>query len=173
MITCINKELEKVLNERADALVTDANARDFIADYVYSGNTNYFDDCINEFADNNVDIYTSDLLDWLQESDNASEYMEQAIDLIDTKKYCFADHIRCAQYYEIGDELHAEIDDDDNMEWLKLWALSEAESVEDLTVDKFDEVIAEALDVDVDIYNDRVDSIIDIMDAIIYDVMEG
>lgn len=173
MIICTNKDFEKVLNEKAKQFNTSANARDFIADYVYNGNSNYLWVCADEFADNNVDVYTSDLLNWLNSCDNAIEYMEEAFDEINPIHYDFTNHIMIAQTLANRDELHSELEEDDNLNWLKLWALSVADDVEEITPDLYDDVIDKALDVDVDVDNDRIDLVIVLMNAIIYDCVEG
>lgn len=173
MIICTNKDFEKVLNERAEQFDTTANARDFIADYVYNGNSNYLWECADEFADGNVDVYTIDLLDWLNSCCNAIEWVEEAIDCINPNHYDFTNHLMMAQSLANRDELQCELEEEDNLNWLKLWSLSLAERVDEITPDIYDDVIDKALDVDVDVNNDRIDLIIDIMNDIICDCVEG
>lgn len=77
---------------------------DCIVDY----NNGYIFDVFNEISDNNVDIYTSDLYEWLQNNNDAGYYMERAIydGFVNFKNYDFSRHIMAAQYLQINDELY-------------------------------------------------------------------
>ena len=79
---------------------------DFITDY----NRGYICDIIQEIADNEVDIYTSDLLEFAK---NHYEYIEQAVNegLVDTSKFDFLGAIRSGEYLYISEDLNSNVDD--------------------------------------------------------------
>lgn len=52
---------EFLAERKADAV---AQTEDTSADFIYDKPTGYFDDAVWQFADNSVDFYTSDLLEW-------------------------------------------------------------------------------------------------------------
>lgn len=57
-------------------------------------------DYITEYIDGKIDIYYSNLNDWLHDTPDAWEYMENVIQeqLIDINYYDFYNHIQAAQY---------------------------------------------------------------------------
>jgi len=82
----------------------------FLGDY---GNQfSYYDngyicDIITEIADNNVDIYTSDLLDWLKSN---YEIVEEANDMLGTPKDIIA-QCQQGQYYQNERDLYENLID--------------------------------------------------------------
>lgn len=59
-----------------------------------------FSDYIMEYLDGKIDIYYSELGNWLHDTPDAWEYMENAANegLIDTNNYDFYKHIQAAEY---------------------------------------------------------------------------
>jgi len=56
-------------------------AKDLLGNYSYEGNQDlYVGDCISEYAESLVDVYTSDLMEWLYKNPMARTYVENAID---------------------------------------------------------------------------------------------
>lgn len=57
-------------------------------------------DYITEYIDGKIDIYYSGLDNWLHDTPDAQEYMENVVydGLIDTNNYDFYNHIQTAQY---------------------------------------------------------------------------
>lgn len=107
---------------------------DFVSDYYTS---DYTSDAIYDFADNKVDIYTSDLYDWLRNEDEACYYMEQVVSdgLIDTTGYDFESHIRCAQCEFYRQELENE-DIEDMMMLALLYKLVDRDDEVDDEIDE-------------------------------------
>lgn len=79
---------------------------DFITDY----DSGYICDIIQQIADNEIDIYTSDLLEFAK---NHYEYIEQAVNegLVDTSDFDFLGAIRSGEYLYISEDLNSNIDD--------------------------------------------------------------
>lgn len=79
-------------------------------EYLVDYNSGYICDCISELADNNVDIYNYNLLEWVR---NNSEYVEQAVtDFgIDERNFDFFGLLRQGQYVQITEELYNNLDD--------------------------------------------------------------
>ena len=79
-------------------------------EYLVDYNRGYICDCISELADNNVDIYYYDLLEWVR---NNSEYVERAVAEfgIDSRNFDFFGLLRQGQYLQIEEELYNNLDD--------------------------------------------------------------
>ena len=78
--------------------------------YLVDYNRGYISDCISELADNNVDIYNYNLLEWVKDN---SEYVERAVaELgIDSRNFDFFALLRQGQYMQIEEELYSNLDD--------------------------------------------------------------
>lgn len=92
------KELFEKLEERKEILKGGMNdiSVDFASDYDLNSSS-YLIDLFNEYADNQVDIYTSDLFNWAQYN---YEYIEEAISEfgIDSKNFDFLGIIESGQF---------------------------------------------------------------------------
>lgn len=79
-------------------------------EYLVDYNSGYICDCISELADNNVDIYNYDLLEWVKDN---SEYVERAVAEfgIDSRNFDFFGLLRQGQYLQIEEELCNNLDD--------------------------------------------------------------
>ena len=79
---------------------------DFINDY----DSGYICDIMQEIADNEVDIYTSELLEFAK---NHYEYIEQAVNegLVDTSNFDFLGAIRSGEYLYISEDLNSNVSD--------------------------------------------------------------
>lgn len=76
---------------------------DNIVDY----NNGYISDIINEIADNNIDIYTSDLFDWAKDNYN---YIEDANNEFGTPSDIIA-QIQQGQFLQISNEMYENFDE--------------------------------------------------------------
>ena len=78
--------------------------------YLVDYNRGYICDCISELADNNVDIYNYNLLEWVKDN---SSYVEDAVAEfgIDSKNFDFFRLLQQGQYMQITDELYTNLDD--------------------------------------------------------------
>lgn len=79
-------------------------------EYLVDCNCGYICDCISELADNHVDIYNYNLLEWVKDN---SSYVEDAVAEfgIDSKNFDFFGLLRQGQYLQIEEELHNNLDD--------------------------------------------------------------
>ena len=105
--------------------------------------TQYLCDTINEIADNSVDIYNYDLLEWCKDN---YFYIEYALDEYGTPtdsngKADFIRIIQQGQYYQNLEEIHDNLDD-----MLKIYILDllQKEEIEEITQEqeeKIDELV--------------------------------
>lgn len=79
-------------------------------EYLVDYNSGYICDCISELADNNVDIYNYNLLEWVKSN---SSYVEDAVAEfgIDSRNFDFFRLLQQGQYMQITDELYSNLDD--------------------------------------------------------------
>lgn len=79
-------------------------------EYLVDYNSGYICDCISEIADNNVDIYNYDLLEWVKDN---SEYVERAVAEfgVDSRNFDFFGLLQQGQYMQIEYELYNNLDD--------------------------------------------------------------
>lgn len=130
---------------------------DMVLNYYDTGN--YISDCIHEQAENEISIYTWDLIDWAR---NNYDYIDEAIRAFG-KPDNFLDYIRQAQYLEADERMHS-----DALEIIQLSALlfirdreegldeSDVDSIMNGLRDDFDE-----FDEIKDFVNDEIDLILE------------
>ena len=112
--------------------------------------TNYLDDILHEIADNNIDIYNYDLLEWSKKN---YSYIEEAIDEYGTPtdnhgEADFIKMIQQGQYCQNIEDIYNNID-----EMIKLYILDllQKENIEEITpeqLEKIDDIINEWKDRD-------------------------
>jgi hypothetical protein len=70
----------------------------------------YLGDMIMEWADSQVDIYYSSLVDWIRYPGEAVDYIQRAVaeGLVDTADFDIYKAIQCAQYLFYSDEVYAD-----------------------------------------------------------------
>lgn len=94
----------------------DQKAPEFFIDFLdqYIDNPNcYISDAIVEYCDGCVDIYYSELEEWLDNGHESVEFMGRAIEegLVDMKNYDFYKHIQLAQYLQAEDRIYSDFND--------------------------------------------------------------
>lgn len=117
----------------------------------YLDSSSYICDYISEFADNNIDIYTSDLFDWAKYND---EYIEQAICEfgIDKDNFSLTRLIQSGQYLQLTQDLYNNID-----EIIKMFAFYEMiEQLKDFENYEIDEI---EIEIDFDEFVENVESL--------------
>ena len=87
----------------------------FYDDYSQYFTTHYYsclDDMIDEWADAQVDIYYSELADWIRVGGEAVDYIQEAFEhgLVDGTKQDIYQIIQCAQYLFYRDEIYADFE---------------------------------------------------------------
>lgn len=132
--------------------------------YLVDYNSGYICDCISELADNNVDIYNYNLLEWVK---NNSEYVERAAAEfgIDSRNFDFFKLLQQGQYMQIEEELYNNIDD-----ILKNWIITYIEhdlKIIELTDEQVKDVGELFGDVDI---NDELDNVAERIDNIFQSV---
>lgn len=157
-----NKILEKLQNEWEDVRgqMNDISI-DFCGDFSnYLDGYAYLCDLFTEYADNRVDIYNSDLIEWAQENYN---YIDDAIEEFGAPEpFDFWACIRQGQYYEYNEELNS--DTDNIIKGLALlYLIDELQAIDAIerTEQEFEELFDELNNID---SNDREDEIKDICD---------
>lgn len=123
-----------------------------IADYTHC-TTDYIDDIFTEIADNNVSIYTRDLLHWLADDNGAFDYCEQALanGCCDTRNPDLCRIFQAGQYEQNYDLLQQQRDNvlllwclhyciDNNIE-LSQEQIDNIESSIDCNIDTFDSLV--------------------------------
>lgn len=110
----------------------------YLFDYELSG---YISDLVHEVADDQVDIYWSDLSRWLNEARGSEGYMERAINegFVDVSCYDFFNHIQAAQYLYIEDEINGALDDCDTVAAAAMRYLV-SEEIEEITGEQLGEI---------------------------------
>lgn len=108
---------------------------EYITEY-YGYNQDDINDIIHDIADNNVDIYTYDLMEWAK--DNYS-YIEDAVQEygIDAQNFNFIGLIRQGQYKYIEEALYNNYDN--MLEYLAYYILQEKD-IEEIEEDKATEI---------------------------------
>lgn len=126
----------------------------FLADY---GN-GYICDIIAEFADGQVDIYTSDLFEWAKTN---FDYVEQAVNegFVDTSHFDILQALKSGQYIQIEEELYENLDDCIKYYIYDYLDKSGVEELTDEQAEKIDELNFDN--------NDRVDDIDEAVNEII------
>lgn len=89
------EDIKKEIREKSNDIIQ------YICDY----NNGYICDIITEIADNNIDIYTYDLLEWLK---NNYEIVEEANNEFGTPNDIIK-QIQQAQYYKNSNELYEDL----------------------------------------------------------------
>lgn len=102
----------KTINDRLNELIGNIEIEDIEEFYDYYS-SDYISDMISYYADSRVNIYYSDLREWLSRSVYSIDYMERAVDeyLVDTRDYDFYKHIQVAQYLYYADLCYNNIDE--------------------------------------------------------------
>lgn len=96
-------KIEELVKE-AKSYITDIVGGDSIVDYY--NYDNYIEDSFCNIADNYVDIYTYDLLEWLKNNyDEFEDYMDEFVPNINGK-FDLISYIRNAQYIAYNRELN-------------------------------------------------------------------
>ena len=146
------------LREKMEELKSSMNAisRDFVYDNDLD-NSSYICDTISEYADSNVDIYYSSILDWAR--DNISE-VNRGIEELGSSGDIFKD-LQASQYLCNSDELY------EDLENIILYLICEyliSLNIEELTQDKWDEIEMEGFD-----HNERFNDVLDWLYTFIID----
>lgn len=107
---------------------------------VYEYSEDYISDRIHDIADGNVDIYTKDLIDWLHESSDAIEYVEEAVSEfgIDSKNFDLIKLFQSGQYLMYERELYDNIQDTCYL--YALHYIKEEQSLEELPDDILEKI---------------------------------
>lgn len=100
-MTTLKTFLEEKRNDYL--LVMNEISKDFAYDYDSNDNSSYIDDCFTEYADSQVDIYTSDLLEWA--NGNYSYIEDYVNEFGQPEKFDFIHLIQCGQFYQKYQEL--------------------------------------------------------------------
>lgn len=128
-----------------------------IKDYLDSTNT--IDDIINEISEDSIDIYYSELLQFVQDH---SEYMDTVVQngmyVVNPQTYDFFAHIQAAQWGYINDELHNSASD---IVLLAAYVHCQNIGKENLTEDENNQLIDIVNDIDItnDSFADECESI--------------
>lgn len=129
----------------------------FIKDYLDSTNT--IDDIINEISEDSIDIYYSELLQFVQDH---SEYMDTVVQngmyVVNPQTYDFFAHIQAAQWSYINDELYNSASD---IVLLAAYVHCQDIGKENLTEDENNQLIDIVNDIDItnDSFADECESI--------------
>lgn len=122
------KELLKI-----EELKNDLNLGDYGED-ITNYNSGYISDIITEIADNNVDIYNNDLMEWAKGN---TYYIDRAVDELG-RPDTIEDEIRQGQYIAYQEDLYNNLED-----ILKYWAYDYIENkynITELTEEQNDEI---------------------------------
>lgn len=127
-LSSLREELLNTLNGYAKDFAIECE--DNFADYVSS--QEYICDMISQFADNNVDIYYNELLDFVKENPaSLDEVIEEGL-YDPSVGYRFWDHVTAAQYMVIEREINDNLSD--IIRYLAisyLWRVSEKDMTKD------------------------------------------
>ena len=100
------EELKEMLEERKEDLKGRMNdlSVDFASDYDIN-TSSYLCDMLTEYADNQVDIYYTDLIEWLK--GNGDEFIERYVEEfgIDEKSFDFWSVVRGGQFLDFQERL--------------------------------------------------------------------
>ena len=111
-IEALNEEIMKRVDEALDDAICEIeteNGCDFYEDKKdYIDSSEYICDAITEFADDKVDIYTYDLLEWLQEN---YDIVEDANNELGIPSSDILDQVRQGQYYKAQQDLYNDSDE--------------------------------------------------------------
>ena len=107
---------------------------DAFCDY---GETNYLSDIITKIADNNVDIYTSDLLDWLK--DNYDMVEETNEEFGDTPSDIIK-QVQQAQFNKNYKEMYNNINDMVKLYIFNLYKENGIEEINDIILSQLEEI---------------------------------
>ena len=148
------KKIEELKNEVSKNF---ESYEEYITEYY--NHENDIDEIIRDIADNNVDIYTSDLMDWVKDNYN---YVEDYIKEfgIDSNNFDFIGAVRGGQYLYIEQTLYN--NKSDMLEYLAYYILQEKD-IEEIDEDKATEISM--------IDFDRIDTIEELEDEI-NDILE-
>ena len=122
------KELFKIEDLKNDLFLGE------LGEQITQYNNGYIGDIITEIADNNVDIYNNDLMEWAKGN---TYYIDRAVDELG-RPDTIEDEIRQGQYIAYQEDLYNNIED-----ILKYWAYSYIEdhyNVTELTEEQNDEI---------------------------------
>lgn len=125
------KKIEELKNEVSKNF---ESYEEYITEYY--NHENDIDEIIRDIADNNVDIYTSDLMDWVKDNYN---YVEDYIKEfgIDSNNFDFIGAVRGGQYLYIEQTLYN--NKSDMLEYLAYYILQEKD-IEEIDEDKATEI---------------------------------
>lgn len=99
---------KELINEKLKE--TKQNLQDTYCDCICNYSDGYICDIIMEIADNNVDIYNSDLLDWAKDNYSYIEDANCEFGIPDNGKD-FIKQIQQGQYYQIEQDLYNNFDE--------------------------------------------------------------
>lgn len=94
--------LEELRNNLLEGM--NSISKDFAYDYDSNDNEQFISDCFSEYADSQVDIYTSDLLEWV--CGNYSYIEDYVNEFGQPEKFDFIHLIQCGQFYKNYQELY-------------------------------------------------------------------
>lgn len=125
------KKIEELKNEVSKKF---ESYEEYITEYY--NHENDIDEIIRDIADNNVDIYTSDLMDWVKDNYN---YVEDYIKEfgMDSSNFDFIGAVRGGQYLYIEQTLYN--NKSDMLEYLAYYILQEKD-IEEIDEDKATEI---------------------------------
>lgn len=125
------KKIEELKNE---VLKNFESYEEYITEYY--NHENDIDEIIRDIADNNVDIYTSDLMDWVKDNYNyVEDYVKEFG--IDSSNFDFIGAVRGGQYLYIEQTLYN--NKSDMLEYLAYYILQEKD-IEEIDEDKATEI---------------------------------
>ena len=125
------KKIEELKNEVSKNF---ESYEEYITEYY--NHENDIDEIIRDIADNNVDIYTSDLMDWVKDNYNYVENYVQEFG-IDSNNFDFIGAVRGGQYLYIEQTLYN--NKNDMLEYLAYYILQEKD-IEEIDEDKATEI---------------------------------
>ena len=125
------KKIEELKNEVSKNF---ESYEEYITEYY--NHENDIDEIIRDIAENNVEIYTSDLMDWVKDNYN---YVEDYIKEfgIDSNNFDFIGAVRGGQYLYIKETLYN--NKSDMLEYLAYYILQEKD-IEEIDEDKATEI---------------------------------
>lgn len=129
-----------------------------VASFADYGDNNYICDIITEIADSNIDLYNSDLLEWLKDNysiiEEANTEFGASNDII---KQC-----QQGQYYQYTNEIYGNLSD-----YIKVYAydyILNTLEIEEITEKQCEEIGNELINID---NNNRLEDIINIITDIL------
>lgn len=126
--------MKKIEESKNEVLKNFESYEEYITEYY--NHENDIDEIIRDIADNNVDIYTSDLMDWVKDNYN---YVEDYIKEfgMDSSNFDFIGAVRGGQYLYIEQTLYN--NKSDMLEYLAYYILQEKD-IEEIDEDKATEI---------------------------------